>query len=391
MASIKWKTTNYPGIYEYETNRGKRYGVRVRYYKDGERIEKSKSGIRTIAEAKAVQTEFENLVNNNKEYIFENANLTLNAWNDIYMANFKLKKYSKDTIRHKENIYKNHLKEEFGDRLLTKITLNDYEHYLASKIEKGYSRGTVLTIHRSMKAIMNAAVKHEKLSKNRLLNVDIPEIQETMTVETKVLETDQFNAFVVACKEMMTKYDFAMVYLAIWGMRRGEVMGVRLRTVEFDHNKKVAHLSLDSSRTLRTPEGKGTKTAAGNRVLIIPGEGYQLLVYAIDKAKSIAKDHNTVLHQDDFIFRNPTSNKPWAVTRLNDLMTKVHAKYGIDVHPHMLRHSFATQATLAGVNQKDLQKFVGHGNEHMTNYYTHETKEGTEQLVDLMQKRFTEK
>lgn len=146
-----------------------------------------------------------------------------------------------------------------------------------------------------------------------------------------------------------------------------------------------------TSRTLRTPEGKGTKTAAGNPVLIIPGEGYQLLVYAVDKAKSVAKDHNTVLHQDDFIFRNPTSNKPWAVTQLNDLMTKVHAKYGIDVHPHMLRYSFATQATLAGVNQKDLQKFVGHGNKHMTNCYTHETKEGTEQLVDLMQKRFTEK
>ncbi|WP_260451214.1 hypothetical protein [Listeria booriae] len=70
---------------------------------------------------------------------------------------------------------------------------------------------------------------------------------------------------------MMTKYDFAIVYLAIWGMRRGEVMGVRLRTVKFDHNKEVAHLSFDSSRTLRTPEGKGTKTAAGNPVLIIPG------------------------------------------------------------------------------------------------------------------------
>ncbi|MBC1306946.1 phage integrase SAM-like domain-containing protein [Listeria booriae] len=87
------------------------------------------------------------------------------------MANFKLKKYSKDTIRHKENIYKKHLKEEFDDILLTKITLNDYEHYLASKIEQGYSRGTVLTTQQSMKAIMNVAVKHEKISKNRLLNV----------------------------------------------------------------------------------------------------------------------------------------------------------------------------------------------------------------------------
>ncbi|WP_260443744.1 hypothetical protein [Listeria immobilis] len=102
-------------------------------------------------------------------------------------------------------------------------------------------------------------------------------------------------------------------------MWRGEEMGVKLKNLAFDYVKQQVRITLKSTCTLRTAEGKGTKTPAGRRTLLLDEEGYHLLKYSVEKAVTIAKDHGSVLHQNDFIFRNPVSNRPWALTRMNDL------------------------------------------------------------------------
>ncbi|WP_390620691.1 site-specific integrase [Listeria grayi] len=51
---------------------------------------------------------------------------------------------------------------------------------------------------------------------------------------------------------------------------------------------------------------------------------------------------------------NPVSGKPWAITRLNELLKKVEQKTGFHVHPHMLRHTFATQAALSGIDRSEV-------------------------------------
>lgn len=389
MSTTKWRTTKTPGIYEYDTKKGTRYGVRIHYKKGNKYPEKSKSGFKTIAAAKVYKNEIENLNDNKKAYIFENQKLTLNSWFHSYMEMFKKKKKSKDTIANKYSIYKNHLESPFGNYYLIDISLEVYEDFLRDKLEKGYAKNTVKAIHKLMKSILNSAVRYEKLDKNRLQYAEIEQLDETEDIELKVLETEEFNAFISACRTFFTKYDFSMIYLAIWGMRRGEVMGVKLKNLAFDDAKQQVRITLDSTRTLRTPEGKGTKTPAGRRILLIDGEGYHLLKYSVEKAVSISKDHGSVLHQDDFIFRNPVSNRPWAVTRMNDLLRKLEKEYDIKVHPHLLRHNFTTQALLAGANSNDLRKFVGHKNSSMTDHYSHATDEGREKLMNTMKDRFS--
>ncbi|WP_439444318.1 tyrosine-type recombinase/integrase [Listeria aquatica] len=59
--------------------------------------------------------------------------------------------------------------------------------------------------------------------------------------------------------------------------------------------------------------------------------------------------------------------------------------------PTHSRHFFVTQAALAGANQADVQQFVGHKNLSMTDYYTHSTKQGTSQLVDIISEQLSDK
>lgn len=391
MATKNWKPTNYPGIYEYSIKSGKRYSIRLRYKKNGKYAEKSEAGFKTIAAAKTKKSEYENLIQIKKGYVFENGNLTLNEWHSEYMEIFRAKDYSKDTIKNKETMYKNHIKEQFGNIPLQKIALDYYEKYLLSKLKEGYSRNTVLGIHRTMKAIMNAAVKYEKIDKNRLKNIELKESSDNYVVKTQILEDEEFRLFTKACKESLSKYDYTMIHLAIWGLRRGEVMGIRVENLKFDTKNRIVEVHINSSRTLNTPEGKGTKTISGVRTLTFSGEGYDLLLYSLNKAKSIAKDFGMILNSKDFVFRSPFTNKPWAVTRMNDILNKINKAYGLKVHPHMLRHNFTTQAALSGVNKADLQKFIGHKNSAMTEYYTHSTSTGTEKLFNIMQEKLSQK
>lgn len=93
------------------------------------------------------------------------------------------------------------------------------------------------------------------------------------------------------------------------------------------------------------------------------------------------------MHQDDFIFRNPSSNRPWVVTRMNDLLRKSEKEYDIKVYPHLLHLNFNTQALLAGANSKDLRKFIGYKNSSMTDHYSPTTDETREKLMSTMKDR----
>ena len=68
-------------------------------------------------------------------------------------------------------------------------------------------------------------------------------------------------------------------------------------------------------------------------------------------------------------------------------LKKLAAKTGISpekVHPHVLRHSFATRLVNNSADRRSIQKMLGHENIVTTEIYTHIT---TEKLIDEVKKR----
>ncbi|MBR2787666.1 MAG: tyrosine recombinase XerC [Erysipelotrichaceae bacterium] len=82
-----------------------------------------------------------------------------------------------------------------------------------------------------------------------------------------------------------------------------------------------------------------------------------------------------------FVSNRGTKVSPRSVQLLLDSV-KIKAELEIDIHPHMLRHSFATHLLDNGADLRTVQELLGHENLSTTQLYTHLTYDRLKGAVD---------
>jgi integrase len=82
-----------------------------------------------------------------------------------------------------------------------------------------------------MCAILNDAVRCGVLERNRLSYVKIR--KKGAKPKTKNIDLANYNLFMDKAKEILTKQNYAMLYLTTFGLRPGEIMGLTQKNVVF--------------------------------------------------------------------------------------------------------------------------------------------------------------
>lgn len=378
--------TKFPGIYKYETAKGPRYQVRFGYFTNGIKKEFSRSGISGLAEAKSIY--------NDQQHKLENGQLSRPevaftvAQYYAQLREFKLASgvWNKNTLSVNDDRFKK-FKEHFGHLKLSELTRLDYQRWINHQYKvNGYSQSTMEGFHSHFMMILNDAVEEDYLDKNRLLKVNL--VREGYEPKEKIVHMEDYYTFLETAERILPGDRFTMIYLGTFGARRGEVYGIRLNAIHFfEHDgKEFAQIDLHTSISRNYPEGNKPKTKKGKRMVVVNAKAAQLLHAQIERCKRIKKTFNTILNQNDFIFISPETGKPYYLEVMNEAMRKVEVACEIKMHPHMLRHMFATAADIADVNGDDLRDFMGHETEEMTKHYTHQTQESA---LKIMQKTDT--
>ena len=377
--------TNYPNIYKYETKKGTRYQVRRAYVINGVPGEFDKSGFKTIMAARAKLREIEEFIEKEEFGMISNPNITLDEYYQKYKEKRIVRKeWTADSLSSLDSHYRNHLSNRFGKTPLKKIDRHNYELYLNEMLhDEGLAEESVKTYHHLMCAIMNDAVRCGVLERNRLSYVKIR--KEGAKPKTKNIDIENYNLFMDKAKEILTKQHYAMLYLTTFGLRRGEIMGLTQKNVVFRPDGTFIRVLL--TRTLKRPDGKGTKTPSSERMIALNEDAAAMLEYCIQEARDIKADFGQILNQEDFIFLNPKRGVPYCVTHLNRIMSYVSEETGVKASPHMMRHTFTTQAALAGVNGRALADYLGHKKTSMTEHYTHATEEGSQKVIRIASTR----
>jgi integrase/recombinase XerD len=136
------------------------------------------------------------------------------------------------------------------------------------------------------------------------------------------------------------------------GLRVSELCGLKQRDVIFD------------AEIIRV-FGKGSK----ERIVPIGSSALNWIIEYIKKARHLfIKKADT----DDILFLNQRGTKlsRMSIWKILDYSAR-NAEINVHVHPHMLRHSFATHLLEGGADLRAVQEMLGHSDISTTQIYTH--------------------
>ncbi len=142
------------------------------------------------------------------------------------------------------------------------------------------------------------------------------------------------------------------------GLRASELLNIKIRDIDWHDGR------------LRVREGKGKR----DRILWVGGDDLVLLQRWLEKKAKLPKS--------EFLFTT-LDGRPIHDRYLRSMVKRLAQKAGIykDVHPHTLRHSFATDLLRQTKNLRLTQKALGHAQITSTQIYTHIVDEELEEAL----------
>lgn len=391
MSKYIYEKTTHENIYSYKTQSGQmRYRIHISRRIDGDRFDYAKNGFKNQAQAVSKRNEVLGQIEDRD--LVHNRTMTVKKyWTGFRRGRIDSKTWTPDSVSSYDNSFKKHILPEFAGTKLISLNRVTWQEFLNKLMfQKDLSVATAKTINDCMQALLNDAVINEVIPRNRLIKMVFNKKE---VPKKKFLEMKQFYQAVDMAKQVLEPYHYAAFYLATIGLRRGEIMGIKRKDIEFHNIEFFAYLHIQRSRTQRVPKGKETKTPDSNRILLIKGEAYNQLKFLYDESAEQKKDVGELPHQNDYIYFNRITGKPYTPSNLNRIFNQVDENLPFHIFPHMFRHTFATQMQLAGAPEADVKQYLGHSPKSnvTAEVYTHATLEGESKMVDIMEKRYDQR
>ncbi len=145
------------------------------------------------------------------------------------------------------------------------------------------------------------------------------------------------------------------------GLRASEVVNLTFNQVDFDN--RIMKVSGKGNKDRLVPFTTSAKEA--------------MLNYINGLRKDLLKEDTK------YIFLNSKGNK-MTVRGLEYILDEIEAKTGLygKIHPHMLRHSFATKMLNRGADLRTIQELLGHSSIETTSIYTHVAYENMKETYE---------
>lgn len=246
-----------------------------------------------------------------------------------------LKKMSENTVQ----IYKHQINKflhAFKGKDYSLIDSKEINAYIYQDIKK-YNFGRS---HQNQ--LVSALKAYYKIMYNRLLvSSELPRPKKSRPLP-KVLSKEEIQMLFKRCNNLKHKTILLLLYGC--GMRRGEIISLKVENIDFSN--KVIYII-----------GKGDKT----RIAPISGQSEKLI-----------KDYIEVYKPSSELFAGLFQDK-YSGTSIGKIVSRLAKACDIkkNVTPHMLRHSFATHLMEDGVDIRIIQELLGHSSSKTTEIYTY--------------------
>lgn len=230
-----------------------------------------------------------------------------------------------------------------------KILRDDVLAYLSALRESGRKNTTINTYFRAVKVFLNYCIDEGYCSPDVLRKVKFLKSDQEPVIPLSEWEVDEIDGL-FSMKTESGMRNLCIVHLMLdAGFRSSDVVNLRFSNINFDSNYLIV-------------KGKGDKF----RSVILCPKLKRLLYHYLLRYRAYDP-------QEDFpVFVQVGSSKPINSNVIKQLFSRIKVSSGLDrVHPHLLRHTFATSYIMGGGNMEFLRMMLGHADYETTKIYLH--------------------
>jgi integrase len=316
-----------------------RYLVGWREPSTGKRIHES---FHRLSDARSRKTEVERQLDRDEYVVVADRRRPLATYiKEMLKTEESLGKLKGSTLYLYRNTAKNHVDGAIGKRPIGEIKTLELERYFAG-LEAPQSIKAI--VYRLLSKAFEHAVARDVLVKNPLRLISKPvEVREEIIPPTP----EQVLALADAADP---RYRVPILVAGFAGLRGGEVGGLRIQDVDFEHRTLTVKqaIAIDAS----TPVIRVPKTKASRRTIPIGSLADEIASHVAEFPPA----------EDGRLFTTNGHRGLLSSVRFNRAVATAAKRIGMDPIPnaHQLRHSFASMVIQAKGSPKQLMRYMGH-------------------------------
>ncbi|AKU32290.1 tyrosine recombinase XerC [Bacillus altitudinis] len=238
------------------------------------------------------------------------------------------------------------------------VSYQDTRIYLTEAYEKGLTRRTISKKVSALRSFYKFLLREQLVKENPFLLVSLP--KQDKRIPSFLYEEELKELFTVSDVNtpLGQRNQAILELLYATGMRVSELCSLKESDLDLSMDTVLVH-------------GKGSK----QRYVPFGSYAYEALsTYLEDgrqKLKVKGKDR-----ADSHVFLNQRG-APLTDRGVRFILTELMKKASgtLHIHPHMLRHTFATHLLNEGADLRSVQELLGHSNLSSTQVYTHVSKD----------------
>ncbi|MDI9241901.1 site-specific integrase [Fusibacillus kribbianus] len=327
--------------------------------------------------------------------------VTVNEWYEEWFNTYKA-----PNLKHgKDGSYKRTFINTFGKyigmKYLSDVIQMDIQAAIADLFDQGRSSRYIRTGLGITRQCFDAAVGNGMITNNPTMGVTV---MKGKTAERRVLTQKEQKLFLDYLERTQNWYKEMYQFMLVTGMRIGEIGALRWEDIDF--NSKIIHVQRSLSYMRNHETGKSEykimspKTENSKRRIPFFGETEAILKSQRKKAEKQKKEKGYLWRENDefgnlvFVTRlGSPVGRHIAEKELrhisDDIRQYLLYERALDdpitfenVHPHALRHTFATRCFEKNMPPKLVQDLMGHENYSTTVTYTHVTDDTIRKAVE---------
>lgn len=302
---------------------------------------------------------------------------TLKQYGEGVFMPAKAVRCSENTRSSFQGMLNKHIYPVLGDIKMPEIKSAQISKLLLNVQAEGKAHATVVKIYNILNLLFKMAYLGDMIDRNPMDKVERPRPrkEEVCSGEVESYTAEELR-YILQCVDKEPLKWRAMLHLLIdTGIRRGEACGLQWKHINFaNHSITIAGnlcYTAEKGIYLDTPKSRKIRT-----IDIDPAITALFWELRLDQSQKAISQ---------YVFTQEGSTEPMHPQTPTRYMQKFAKRYGIEhLHPHKLRHSFASIAIVNGADIASVSEKLGHADKSTTlRLYTHADQESIKQASNI--------